>query len=41
MCHKSKKLKFQGYKNCLKAAQIERKTSYLRKKIDVSSLKEL
>ena len=36
-----RKLKFQDYKNCLEAAQIERKINYLRKKkIDVHSLKE-
>ena len=36
------KLKFQDYKNCLKAAQIERKINYLRKKkIDVDSLKKI
>ena len=34
-------LKFQDYKNCLEAAQIERKIDYLRKQeIDVDSLKE-
>ena len=36
-----KKLKFQDYKNCLEAAQIENKISHLEKnKIDVNSLKE-
>ena len=40
MYHK-KNLKFQDYKNCLEAAQIERKVNYLRKKkIDVDRLKE-
>ena len=40
MYHK-KTLKFQDYKNCLEAAQIERKVNYLReKKIDVESLQE-
>ena len=40
MYHK-KRLKFQDYKNCLEAAQIERKVNYLReKKIDVESLQE-
>ena len=35
------KLKFQDYKNCLEAAQIERKINYLRKnKTDVDRLKE-
>ena len=36
-----RKLKFQYYKNCLKAAQVEKKINYLRKKKnDVDSLKE-
>ena len=36
-----RKLKFNDYKNCLEAAQIERKINYLRKKkIDVDSRKE-
>ena len=36
-----KTLKFQDYKNCLKAAQIENKISHLEKnKIDVDSIKE-
>ena len=34
-----RKFKLQVYKNCLEAAQIETKTNYLRKKIDVDSLK--
>ena len=35
------KRKFQDYKNCLEAAQIERKITYLEKnKFDVDSLKE-
>ena len=34
-----KKLKLKDYKNCLEAAQIERKVNYLRKKkIDVDRL---
>ena len=34
-----RKLKFQDYKNCLEASQIERKINYLRKKkTDVDSL---
>ena len=37
-CAIKRKLKFQDYKNCLEAAQIERKINYLRKKkIDVDS----
>ena len=40
-CVIKRKLKFQDYKNCLEAAQIERKLNYLRKKkIDVDSLIE-
>ena len=31
-CVIRRKLKFQDYKDCLEAAQIERKISYLRKK---------
>ena len=38
-CVIKRKLKFQDYRNCLEAAQIERKINYLRKKkIDVGSL---
>ena len=37
-----KQIKFQDYKNCLKAAQIENKLNHLEKnKIDVDSLKEI
>ena len=37
-----KKLKFQDYKNCLEASQIERNINCLRKKkIDVDSLKNI
>ena len=40
-CVIKRKIKFQGYKNCLEAAQIEKKINYLRKmKIDGDSLKE-
>ena len=36
-----RKLKFQAYKNCLEAAQIENKINYLEKnKIHVDCLKE-
>ena len=36
-----RKLKFEDYKNCLKAAQIENEINHLEKnKIDVDSLKE-
>ena len=39
---KKQQLRFQDYKNCLEAAQIERKITYLEKinKCDVDSLKE-
>ena len=38
-CVIKRKLKLQDYRNCLEAAQIERKINYLRKnKIDVGSL---
>ena len=41
-CVIKRKLKFQYYKNCLEAAQIENKISNLEKnKIDVDSLKVL
>ena len=37
-----RKHEFQDYKNCLEAAQTERKTNYLRKKkIDVDSLNKI
>ena len=40
-CVIKRQLKFKDYKNCLKAAQIERKINYLRrKKIDVDSIKQ-
>ena len=40
-CVIKRKLKFQDYKNCLEAAQMERKINYLRKKkIDIDSLTE-
>ena len=41
MCVIKRQLKFQDYKNCLEAAQIENKISHLEQnKIDVDSLKE-
>ena len=40
-CVIKRKLKFQDYKNCLEAAQIENKINHLEKnKIDVDSFKE-
>ena len=40
-CIIKRKVKFQDYKNCLEAAQIEWKINYLeKKKIDEDSLKE-
>ena len=41
LCNKKKTSKFQSYKNCLEAAQIENKINHLEKnKINVDSLKE-
>ena len=40
MCHK-KKLKFENYKNCFEATQLENKINHLEKtKIDEVSLKQ-
>ena len=39
-CVIKRKLKFQDYKNCSEAVQIENKISHFRKKIDVDSFKE-
>ena len=40
-CTIKRKLKFEDYKNCLEAAQMENKINHLEKnKIDVDSLKE-
>ena len=39
MCNK-KENKFQNYKNCLEAPQIEKTINYSRQKIDADSLKE-
>ena len=40
-CVIKRKLKFEDYKNCLEALQIENKINHLEKnKIDVNSLKE-
>ena len=40
-CVIKRKLKFEDYKNCLEAAQIENKINHLEKnKMDVDSLKE-
>ena len=39
MCHK-KKIKFEDYKNCLEATQLEKEINHLYKnEIDVDSLK--
>ena len=40
MCHK-KTLKFENYKNCLEATQIENKINYLEKKNKIDSLKKI
>ena len=34
------KLKFENYKNCLEATQLENKINYLENKIDIDSIKE-
>ena len=40
-CVIKRKLKFENYKSCLEAAQIENKINYLEKnKIDIDSIKE-
>ena len=40
MCHK-RKLKFEDYKNCLQATQLENNIKHLEKnKIDIDGLKE-
>ena len=37
-----RKLKFENYKNCLKATQFENKINYLEKnKIDMESIKKI
>ena len=35
------KLKFEDYKNCLEATQLENKINHLKNKIDIDSLKEI
>ena len=40
-CVKKRKLKFESYKNCLEATQLDNKTKYLEKnKISIDSLKK-
>ena len=40
-CVIKRKLKFENYKNCLEATQLENKINYLEKcKIDIDSIKE-
>ena len=39
-CAIKRKLKFEDYKNCLEAIQLENEINLLEKKIDVDSLKE-
>ena len=34
------KIKFENYKNCLEATQLENKINYLENKIDIDSIKE-
>ena len=39
-CFLKRKLKFENYKNCLEATQLDNKIDYLEKnKIDIDSLK--
>ena len=38
MCLIKRKLKFENYKNCLEATQIENKTNHLENKIEIDSL---
>ena len=41
VCHKKKKLNFESYKNCLKAAQLDNKINHLEKnKIDIDPIPE-
>ena len=41
MCHE-KKLKFENYKNCLEATQLDNKINYLEKnKINIDNLKKV
>ena len=39
MCFIKRKLKFQNYRNCLQATQLENKINYIEK-IDKNSIKE-
>ena len=39
-CAIKRKLKFENYKTCLKATQLENKRNCLEKKIDIDSIKE-
>ena len=39
-CVKKRKLKFESYKNCLEATQLDNKTKYLKIKISIDSLKK-
>ena len=42
MCVIKRKLKFQNYKNCLEATQLDNKTKYLEKnEINIDNLKKL
>ena len=35
-----KKIKFENYKNCLEATQLENKINYIEKKFGIDSIKE-
>ena len=37
---RKRKLKFENYKSCLEAAQLENKIIYLEKKTDIDSIKK-
>ena len=40
MCHEKRKIKFENYKNCLEATQLENKGNHLEKnKTDIEILK--
>ena len=39
-CVRKRKLKFENYKICLEATQLDNKMNYLEKKINIDSLKK-
>ena len=41
VCHKKKQLKFEDYKHCLQATQLENKINQLEKnKVDIDSIRK-